>query len=226
MEKKTKNKSILKKASILFVVTLTLVSVVALSGCTQLNNLLGNSGTSGQVVTTTNSPTFTITPTVSAGNGVLSDDKSQITIPFYANTTSHTIKTGTNTTWVNPVISFVIKPVAFSGATTIDLGIIHYEIVNPNQMTDDTHYIITKTSGNRQAIWTGDGTQYVHGDSQISLTGNKTLVLTLTCDQTGLSYTPTVYSQQILTVRFYNDATWSYPITISFYATKIGAKTT
>ena len=217
-----KSKTIFKKASVLSVMTLTLLCVTILSGCTQLS-------TPTPTPTTVNVPTFIITPSITAGDGVLSDDKTQVTIPFYANTTSHTIKTGTNSTWVNPVISFAVKPFGGLGSTTIDLGTLHYQIENPSQTVGSSgnHYMLNKSGGNWRAIWTGDGApQYVSGDSQIPLSENRTIVLTLDIDKTGMSYVSSTFIPNILTVRFTNGNGWSFSMTISFYATKVGASTT
>jgi hypothetical protein len=217
-------KSIFRKASVPIIMTLILVPVVSLSGCLEWMN-----PETAEEVKAVKYVTFSITPSVSAGNGVLNDEKDKMTIPFYANTTSHTIKTATNTTFVNPVISFSVKPVGFIDATADDLGFLHYTVQGASSTVDSesgTHYILDEVSGDYQAIWTGDGTEYVSGDSQVGLTENLTLVLTLDVDETGLSYVQYTYSPQILTVRFTNNAGWSYELDISFYATLIGANVT
>ena len=173
--------------------------------------------------------TFSITPSVSASNGVLNNAKDLITIPFLANTTSHTIDEGDNTTWVNPVVTFVISPEAYLGADADDLAIIHYEVINPSQTVDSssgTYYMLTKSSNQWQATWTGDGTHFVSGTSNMLYTANETLTLTLDIDETGMSYTQSTYSPQSLTVRFYNDCSWSQVVDIDFIATEIGALVT
>ena len=179
-------------------------------------------GPNGQVI---QCATFGITPTVTTGNGVLNTAKDLITSPFLANTSSHGIRLGSNATWVNPVITFLITPEAYAGATALDLAVLHYEVVNPSQTVSSassTYYILTKSSDQWQAVWTGDGTKYVTGTVNMLFTTNQTLVLTLTIDTTGLSYTQSTYTPQTLTVRFYNDCGWSHIIDIDFICTHTG----
>lgn len=172
--------------------------------------------------TTIRCATFGITPTVTASNGVLDNSKTTITIPFLANTTSHTVDEGDNTTWVNPVVTFLLSPEAYTGANADDLAVCHYEIMNPSQTVDSssgTYYILTKSSNEWQGIWTGDGTHYVSGTTNMLFTTNKTLTLTLDIDETGLSYVQSTYDAQTLTIRFYNDCGWSYTVDIDLICT-------
>lgn len=233
-----KNKNVLEdaKAGVLsiVVVALIVIGVLALSGCTEISNYL-NPGTEETIpiIPTTSTvlqcAEFSITPSVTASNGVLNNAEDLVTIPFLANTTGHTVDEGDNTTWVNPVFSFVISPNAYIGAKASDLAILHYEVINPSQTVDSssgTYYIVTKSSNEWQCTWTGDGTHYVAGTSNLLYTANKTLTLTIDVDETGLSYTQSTYNAQTLTIRFYNDCGWSQNIDVSFIATKVGAKVT
>jgi len=228
MQEKKKSKKILGKAGIL-VIALAVISTVSLSGCTELNKFFGKTETAPTGGAIIECATFSVVPSVSASNGVLDAAKTTITIPFYANSTSHVIDEGDNTTWVEPIIRFVISPMAYPGATLDDMAICHYEVMNPSQTvgsSSGTYYILAKSSNQWQATWTGDGTNFVSGTTQMAFTGNKTLVLTLDIDNTGLSYTQSTYSAQTLTIRFYNDCGWSYIVDIDFIATKVGSNVT
>lgn len=208
------------KAGILILMTTLLVT--GLSGCTEIFE-----DTTDTSDTTTSSCTFSVTPAISSSNGVLSADETEVNIPFYANTTSHTVDEGDNTTWVNPVITFTIKPKC-PGSTTLNLANLNYEVTNPSQKVNaDTgdHYLITKTSNVWQCIWTGDGTEYVDGFTSMDPTENVTLTLTLDVDETGLSYTQNTMDPQTIKVRLYND-NWSWGFEVNFVCTLTGASTT
>lgn len=212
---------------------LVIVATVGIGGALAGYWAIPSITTPGQVTPTGGAviqcATFAITPSVTASNGVLDTGKTTITIPFYANTTSHTIDEGDNTTWVEPILRFVISPVAFAGANLLDMGVCHYEVMNPSQTVDSassTYYILTKSSNEWQATWTGDGTNYVSGTTQMAFTANKTLTLTFNVDDTGMSYTQSTYDPQTLIIRFYNDCGWSYTVDVDFICTKTGAKAT
>jgi len=229
MQERKKRKSILEagKAGVLpiVVVALIVIGVLALSGCTEFSKYFQTQETTPSGGIVLKCAEFSITPSVTASNGVLNTGKTEISIPFLANTSSHGVREGDNTTWVNPVLSFVISPTAYPGAKTSDLAILHYEVMNPSQTVDSssgTYYILTKSSNEWQATWTGDGTHYVSGTTQMAFTANKTLTLTLTIDQTGLSYTQSTYNAQTLTIRFYNDCSWSQTVDVKFVCTHTG----
>jgi len=228
MKEKKKSKKVLGKAGIL-VIALVVISTVSLSGCTEFDKYFGTTETIPSGGTVIKCAEFSITPSVTASNGALNNAKDLITIPFLANTTGHTVDEGDNTTWVNPVISFVISPSAFAGAKASDLAILHYEVINPSQTVDSssgTYYIVTKSSNEWQCTWAGDGTHYVSGTSNLLYTANKTLTLTIDVDETGLSYTQSTYNAQTLTIRFSNDCGWSQTIDVKFTATKVGSNVT
>jgi hypothetical protein len=162
--------------------------------------------------------TFSVTPAVSASNGVLSADETTVQIPFRSNTTSHVVTEGDNTTWVDPVITFTIKPKCPADFTSLNLANLNYEVTNEGQTVNSdtgTYYMVTKTSNVWQAIWTGDGTEYVDGYTSMTPNENVTLTLTLDMDQTGLSYTQNTFDAQTLHIRLYNEC-WSYNFDAEF----------
>jgi len=204
-------------------ILMTALLVIGLSGCIELFD----DTTDTSDTTTTSSCTFHITPAISASNGVLSADETEVNIPFIANTTSHTVDEGDNTTWVDPVITFTIKPKC-PGSKTTNLANLNYEVTNPSQKVNaDTgdHYLVTKSSNVWQVVWTGDGTEYVDGFTSMNPTENVTLTLTLDIDQTGLSYTQNTMDAQTVKVRLYND-NWSWGFEVNFVATLIGTAST
>jgi|GEM_PF-7061537 len=163
--------------------------------------------------------TFDITPTVSAGNGQLNTAEDTVTIGFYANTTAHTIAEDDNTTWVDTQITFEVRPLPFTGADNNDLAILYYEVVNPDETVDtasDTYYMVTKSGGYRQLVWTGDGTDYVSGVTTLTITGNETLYLTIDTAQTDMSYVEHEMDPQQLTIRFSNGCGWTENFQIKF----------
>jgi len=163
--------------------------------------------------------TFDITPSVSAGRGQLNSAEDTVTIGFYANTTAHTIAEDDNTTWVDTQITFAIKPIAPLGAKDYDLSTLYYEVTNPDATVDsasDTYYMVTKSGGNRQLIWTGDGTHYVKGSTTMKMTGNETLYLTIDTAQTDMSYVENEMDPQQLTIRFSNGCGWTEYFYIKF----------
>jgi hypothetical protein len=199
-------------AGVLLVLSILVIGVLSMSGCIEFG------GTTSPPTTTSDCCEFSISPAVSASNGVLSADKTKVTVPFRSNTTAHTVTEGDNSTWVDPILTFTIKPECPSSATKSTLANINYEVINEDGTVNSdtgTHYMITKTSNVWQCIWTGDGTQYVDGYSSMDPTENLTMTLTLDIDQTGLSYTQNTYDGQELNIRFYNDC-WSESFTVEF----------
>jgi len=154
---------------------------------------------------------FEISPVVTTGNGQLNSAEDRVTVGFYANTTGHTIAENDNTTWVNTVITFTCKPIFFTGADALDLAGLYYEVTNPDQIVDsDTtdKEILDLSGGYRQAIWTGDGTEYVLSSSTMLMTENVSLVLTLDTSN-DLSYVRNTYDPQTIAVKFSNGCGWS-----------------
>lgn len=164
---------------------------------------------------------FKITPSVSSSEAVLNSDETTFTVAARANTTAHTITESDNTTWVNPVLQFVLKPDAGSvpAADADKLATIYFEVTNPEIATDDgtdTYKLFTKSSGKRQVIWAGDSTEYVDGSSTMLLTENLTLTLTLTCSQDSYSRMENTYDPVRVYVRLYNDCGWSETYFVDF----------
>lgn len=169
--------------------------------------------------TTTSCPTFDITPSVSEGNGNLNSDQDRVTVGFYANTTAHTIAENDNTTWVDTQVTFEIAPVPFAGATADDIATLYYEVTNPDATVDsDTSgkYLVTKSGGNWQEVWTGDGTNYVSGTTTLLMTGNETLYLTIDTAQADLSYVQNELDPQTLIVKFSNGCGWTEYFYVDF----------
>jgi len=178
----------------------------------------------GQTIDTSGCTEFTITPSVSAGLGTLNTDKDTVTIPFYVNQTAHGIYEGDNTTWVDTAVQFVIKPEAPDNFDADEGITIQYEVTNPDQTVDSssgTYYMVSKSGGYWQCIWTGDGTEYESGSSNMLYTENETITLTIDSDQTGMSYTQSEYDPQRLIVKFYNNCGYSETFYLEFLATNI-----
>jgi len=175
-------------------------------------------------------PEFQITPTASAGNGVINSAEDEINIPYLANTTGHTIDEGDNTTWVNSAVSFLISPTNLEqGADNTATATVYYEVMNPGQTVDSssgTYYMVTKTSGRWNNIFTGSGTEYNSGSHTMTITSNVTIVLTVTSDTTGMSYVSNTYQPQTLTVRFYNGCGWQETFDINYICTLSSANAT
>ena len=96
--------------------------------------------------------------------------------------------------------------------TADDLATIYYEVTNPEVTTSDgtdTYKMFTKSSGNRQLIWTGDGTEYVDGSSTMLMTENVTLLLTLTYSQDSYSRIENTYDPVMTYIKFSNGCGWS-----------------
>jgi len=188
------------------------------------------SGEPAQIATAVECPEFDIVPTVSTGNGVLNLAETEINIPFLANTTSHTIDEGDNTTWVDTAISFFVSPSALEqGADADQTATVYYEVTSPGQTVDSssgTYYMVTKTSGRWQNIFTGSGTEYNSGSHTMLITTNVTLVLTIDTDQTGMSYIANTYSPQTLTVKFSNGCGWYEEFDVKYICTLSGATAT
>lgn len=163
--------------------------------------------------------TFDITPSVSASGATLGSSETQFTVPAMANTTSHVVYETDNTTWVNPAFSFLVRPIVPAGMTADDLGTIYYEVTNPELTTDDgtdTYKLFTKSSGNRQLIWTGDGTQYVEGTSTMLMTENVTLLLTMTCSSDSFSRVENTFDPITAYIKFSNGCGWSQTYMVDF----------
>ena len=160
---------------------------------------------------------FEITPSVAASEAVLSSDETTFTVAAYANTTAHTITESDNTTWVNPQLQFVCSPIITSSAATDIAYPLFYEVINPEVTTDDgtdTYKLFTKSDGNRQLIWTGDGTKYVDSSVALTVTQNVTLTLTMTCSQDSYSRMENTYDPVKVMIRFYNVCGWSETYTV------------
>ena len=175
-------------------------------------------------------PEFQITPTASTGNGVVNSAEDEINIPYLANTSAHSIDEGDNTTWVNSAVSFLISPTNIEqGADNTATATVYYEVMNPGQTVDSssgTYYMVTKTSGRWNNIFTGSGTEYNTGSHTMTITSNVTVVLTVTTDTTGMSYVSNTYSPQTLTVRFYNGCGWQETFDFNYICTLSSATAT
>jgi len=162
---------------------------------------------------------FDITPSVSSSEATLNSDETKFTVSAYANTTAHTITENDNTTWVNPVLQFVIKPEISTSTDTTTAYPIYYEVTNPELTSSDgtdTYKMFTKSGGNRQLIWSGDGTSYVDGTSALVVTDNLTLTLTMTCSQDSFSRMENTYDPVTCYIRFYNTCGWSETYEVDF----------
>jgi len=167
----------------------------------------------------TTSASFDITPSVSSSEATLNSDEDTFVVAAYANTTAHTITESDNTTWVDPVLQFVCTPITPAGANADSLATIYYEVVNPEVTTTDgtdTYKLFTKSGGNRQLIWGGDGTHYVDATSTMLMTENVTLTLTMTCSQDSFSRMENTYDPVTVTIRFSNGAGWSETYAVEF----------
>lgn len=163
--------------------------------------------------------TFDITPDTSAV-AVLNSAKDGYTVPGRANTTAHTlIQEDNSTAWTAPVITFLIVPDPFPGADADDLAVVYYDVYDSEIAVDtstDSYKLFTKSGGNRQLIWTGDGTKYVDGSSTMLMTGNVTLTLTMTVTQDSMSRIENTYDPVRVYVRFSNGYGWTETFTVDF----------
>jgi hypothetical protein len=207
-----------------FIIALVVACILmSAGGYADFSELWEGEGTTAQVTTPTGSTCaeFKLTPSVSSSEAVLNSDETTFTVASRANTTAHTITESDNTTWVNPVLQFVLKPDAGSvpEADADKLATIYYEVTNPDITTTDgtdTYPLFTKSSGKRQLIWAGDSTEYVDGSSTMLLTENLTLTLTMTCSQDSYSRMENTYDPVRVYVRFYNDCGWSETYFVDF----------
>lgn len=170
-------------------------------------------------ITTIECPTFDVTP--SAGTiALLNSAKDGFTIPARANTTAYTLIQEDNATaWANPTCTFDIVPEPYLGADNDDLATIYYEVYDAEIAVDtstDSYKLFTKTGGNRQVIWTGDGTKYVDGSSTMQMTGNVTLTLTFTVTQDSMSRIENTYDPVSVYVKFSNKCGWSETYKVDF----------
>jgi len=173
---------------------------------------------------------FSITPSVPTGHypDTTFDKASGVfTVPFRANTSSHTIRyAAANTTYaLHPVLNFTIVPEFPDSASALDLSLIYFEITNPSIAVGDdaTHYAITKTDGIFQAKFTDqDGAvSYVSGWTGGGITSTLTVSLDLSLYGTGLSYS-TKFSPTVLDLTFHNKAnSWSQTYQIALVATVV-----
>ena len=163
---------------------------------------------------------FDITPSVGAGNGQLNSAEDRITVGYYANTTAHTIAENDNTSWVDTSVTFEIRPEPFTGADADDLATLYYTVTNPDQTVSTAEssdkYMVTKSSGYRQLVWTGDGTNYIEGSTTMLMTGNETLYLAIDTAQTDMSYIQNELDSEALIVVFSNGCGWSETFTVEF----------
>jgi hypothetical protein len=174
--------------------------------------------------------TFDITPSAVTSGGynvdtTLNSAKTVFTVPAMANQTGHTLTELDNTTWEHPRLSFTLKPQPWAGADADDLATVYYEVNNPDLVIDTSttgnYYMLTKSGGNRQAIWTSSGlTEYVDGSATILLTGNVTVTLDLTVNQDSCSRIENTYDPITLSITFHNgDWSWSKTYNIDFMLT-------
>lgn len=207
-----------KKEIIIAVISaLIILALVSLCGCTIDYHLFESAPDA--TVTQQQCATFSITPSVEAGNGQLNSDQDTVTVGFYANTTAHTIAENDNTTWVDTNVSFTIRPLPFSGATNDDIAVLYYTVTNPDQTVEtanDTRYMVTKSGGNRQLVWTRAGTDYVSGNVVLGMTATETLYLTIDTAQTDMSYIENELDPQELRIEFSNGCGWTQPFSVKF----------
>jgi len=173
----------------------------------------------GQFASDSVCASFDLTPSVAASLATLNSDETKFTVAARGNQTAHTITESDNTTWVNPQLSFVVKPIVPAGSDADDLATIFYEVTNPEVTTTDgtdTYKLFTKSSGNRQLIWSGDTTEYVDGQSTMLMTENLTLTLTLTCSQDSYSRMENTYDPVTVYVKFSNGCGWSQTYQVDF----------
>jgi hypothetical protein len=176
--------------------------------------------------------TWDITPSaiITGGYNVdatLNSAKTVFTVPAMANLTgaSEVLVELDNTTWENPRMQFVLKPLPWAGADADDLATIYFEVNNPDltieTSTTGNYYLLTKTGGNRQAIWTVSGlTSYVEGSHTVLLTGNATITLDLTVNQDSAGRIENTYDPITLSITFHNgDWSWSKSYNIDFMLT-------
>jgi hypothetical protein len=170
---------------------------------------------------------FTITPTAQGNSGfTINSDKTQFSLPIWANTSSNIIYESDNTTWVDPDMKFVVKPLAWTGATADDLAIVYFEFNDPNlafTVGSTSYYAITKTGGNRNIAWqVDDGTQalgveYVEGSHSMLLTSPCTVYCNLTCSN-DLSRIENLYDPLTTSVTFFNaDRSWTQSYYIDMF---------
>lgn len=172
---------------------------------------------------------FEITPTavVTSYNPDLSlnSAKTIFTCPAMANTTAHTLVEIDNTTWENPRMHFVLKPIPWGGADADDLATVYFKVDNPDLTIDTStsgnYYLVTKSGGNRQCIWNdGSTTNYVSGSTTMLLTQSTNVTLDLTINQDSASRIENTYDPVSVTFTFYNaDWSWSKSYTFSFQLT-------
>jgi hypothetical protein len=163
--------------------------------------------------------TFDITPT-GGTTAILNSAKDGFTVPCSANTSAHTIRQQDNSTaWTAPVMTFVVRPDCPIGATADDLAKLYYEVYDSEVAVDtstDSYKLFTKSGGNRQLVWTGDGTHYVEGVTTLAPTGNVTLTLTITVTQDSFSRIEDTYDPVSVVIKFSNGCGWTETFDVDF----------
>lgn len=176
---------------------------------------------------------FQITPSTVNTAGSYNPDttlnaaKTVFSCPAMANRTasSYTLVTLANGTYYYPRFQFLVKPLAWAGATADDLATIYYKITNPDETitvssSGSTYYICTMTGGNRQWIWSGDpGTSYVTGAHSMLLTNTSTIYLTCTLTQNSVARIENTYDPIVIGIEFYNAGSWSVSYDMSIFLT-------
>jgi hypothetical protein len=199
---------------------------------TELEAWVGGFGTTGtaDVTDAYQYAEFEITPTATITGGYnvdlsLNSAKTIFTCPAMANTTAHTLVEIDNTTWENPRMHFVLKPIPWGGADADDLATVYFKVDNPDLTIDTStsgnYYLVTKSGGNRQCIWNdGSTTAYVSGSTTMLLTQSTNVTLDLTINQDSASRIENTYDPVIITFTFYNaDWSWSKSYSFSFQLT-------
>jgi len=146
----------------------------------------------------TDTVTWEVSATVDAGNMTIDNDARTINIQFFQNTTDAKIN-GTTATlplgclWVAPIINFTISPEGSEGiTTTASYATTRGRVNNPDTtFTEDAAtydlFADASSSGNKDVVWTADGTTaYETRLCTVDMGSSETVLLTLGFLQTGL----------------------------------------
>ena len=226
MEKTKRNKKFLEAV----VLSILIGTVAVVSGCTSLgNNQQTNQRYISPPATTPSHPsiTFAIAAAAqSAGNLTLTAGKTEFRLPAKATITSHTIKTLSNATFVQPSMRFVLTPLLSDGVQTTDTATVFFEVVPGQQYiypeAGGTYMFLTEANGVVNARFNNSGntiTQYVKGQLSCNATSSMTVYVNLTLNTDGCSRIDNVYDPISTTIRFYTNAGWSATYTLSFFLT-------
>jgi hypothetical protein len=172
---------------------------------------------------------FTIVPSAhSAGNLSLNAEKTIFSLPAKATITSHTIKTLSNATFVQPSMEFMLNPKAWAGANALDLATVYFEFSPSQQYIEpaagNTYKFIRETSGMVNARFNNSGNticQFGSGQLSCLLTGAIQVWVNLTLATDSCSRIDNVYDPITSIITFHNgDNTWSESFTLTFFITE------